>query len=164
MLRLTLVRHAKTQPAAAGQEDWDRALEARGQHDAPEMARRLKGEHGKPDRIISSPAVRAITTANIMARVLGVAAAKITQDERIYLASPKMIMEVIRESGDASRHLMIVGHNPGITEFADKVSAERSLDNMPTCAFYSLEFEIENWSELQWNSGSNADFDYPKKT
>jgi len=164
MLRLTLVRHAKTQPAAAGQEDWDRALEARGQHDAPEMARRLKGEHGKPDRIISSPAVRAITTANIMARVLGVAAAKITQDERIYLASPKMIMEVIRESGDASRHLMIVGHNPGITEFADKISAERSLDNMPTCAFYSLEFEIDHWSELQWNSGSNADFDYPKKS
>ena len=74
LLRLTLVRHAKTEPAAPGQEDWDRVLEPRGQRDAPEMARRLKQIAPKPDRILSSPAVRAITTATIMARELGVAA------------------------------------------------------------------------------------------
>ena len=164
MLRLTLVRHAKTEPAHPGQEDWDRVLEARGQHDAPEMARRLKDAHGKPDRVLSSPAVRAITTANIMTRVLGVAAAKTTQDERLYLASPKEMLKVIQELGSTANHLMVVGHNPGITEFADKISADRSLDNMPTCAIYSLEFDLKDWSALAWNSGVNADFDYPKKT
>jgi len=163
MLRLTLVRHAKTEPATAGQEDWDRMLEARGQHDAPEMARRLKDAHGKPDRVLSSPAVRAITTANIMTRVLGVAAAKTVQDERLYLASPKAMLEVIQELGGNAPHLMVVGHNPGITEFADKVSAERSLDNMPTCAVYSLEFDITSWSDLEWSSGVNAEFDYPQR-
>src|SRR6188768_3584281 len=105
MLRLTLVRHAKTEPAHPGQEDWDRVLEARGQHDAPEMARRLKDAHGKPDRVLSSPAVRAITTANIMTRVLGVAAAKTTQDERLYLASPKEMLKVIQELGSSASHL-----------------------------------------------------------
>jgi len=164
MLRLTLVRHAKTEPAHPGQEDWDRVLEARGQHDAPEMARRLKDAHGKPDRVLSSPAVRAITTANIMTRVLGVAAAKTTQDERLYLASPKEMLKVIQELGSTASHLMVVGHNPGITEFAEKVSAERSLDNMPTCAVYTLQFAIAAWSELDWETGIDADLDYPKRS
>lgn len=163
MLRLTLVRHAKTEPAIAGQEDWDRVLEPRGQRDAPEMARRLKDAYGKPDRILTSPAVRAITTANIMARVLGVAAAKIVQDERLYLASPRTMLEVVHESAGPAKHLMIVGHNPGITEFADKLSGERSVDNMPTCAVYSLQFDVTGWDEIVWATGVNADFDYPKK-
>jgi len=163
MLRLTLVRHAKTEPAIAGQEDWDRMLEPRGQRDAPEMARRLKDAHGKPDRILTSPAVRAITTANIMARVLGVSAAKIVQDERLYLASPRTMLEVIHDSASAAKHLMVVGHNPGITEFADKLSSERSIDNMPTCALFSLEFDATRWDEVVWATGVNADFDYPQR-
>ena len=163
LLRLTLVRHAKTEPARSGQEDWDRVLEPRGQRDAPEMARRLKQRIGKPDRILSSPAVRAITTATIMVRELNVSAQKVHQDERLYLASPKDMLAVIRELGGRSRHLMVVGHNPGITEFADKISAERSIDNMPTCAVYTLQFEIKDWSELGWSSGIDAELDYPKR-
>ena len=164
LLRLTLVRHAKTEPARHGQEDWDRALESRGQRDAPEMARRLKQYSPKPERILSSPAVRAITTATIMARELGVSAQKVQQDERLYLASPKDMLAVIRELGERARHLMVVGHNPGITEFADRISSERSVDNLPTCAVYSLQFEIAAWSELQWDSGVDAELDYPKRS
>jgi phosphohistidine phosphatase len=164
LLRLTLVRHAKTEPGRHGQEDWDRALESRGQRDAPEMARRLKQYSPKPERILSSPAVRAITTATIMARELGVSAQKVQQDERLYLASPKDMLAVIRELGERARHLMVVGHNPGITEFADRISSERSVDNLPTCAVYSLQFEIAAWSELQWDSGVDAELDYPKRS
>jgi phosphohistidine phosphatase len=164
MLRLTLVRHAKTEPAHPGQEDWDRVLEARGQRDAPEMGRRLKHQQPKPDRVLSSPAVRAIATATIMARELGVTASKVIQDERLYLAGPKVMLQVIRELGGNAGHLMIVGHNPGITEFADRISSERSIDNMPTGAFYTLEFDIDEWTDLAWGSGVNADFDYPKKS
>ena len=164
MLRLTLVRHAKTEPGRPGQEDWDRALEPRGQRDAPEMARRLKQLTPKVERILSSPAVRAITTATIMVRELGVSAQKVQQDERLYLASPKDMLAVIQELGGRSRHLMVVGHNPGITEFADRISAERSVDNLPTCAVYTLQFEIKDWSELAWDSGVEADLDYPKRS
>ena len=147
----------------SGQDDWDRALEARGQHDAPEMDRRLKDTCGKPERILSSPAVRAITTANLMARVLGVSAAKVLQDERLYLASPKAMLEVIHELGASARHLMLVGHNPGITEFADKLSSERSIDNMPTCGVYSLQFDAEAWPDVYWSTGINVEFDYPNR-
>ena len=164
LLRLTLVRHAKTEPARSDQEDWDRMLEPRGQRDAPEMARRLKQYDPKPDRVLSSPAVRAIATATIMVRELGVPAQKVQQDERLYLASPKDMLAVIRELGGRSRHLMVVGHNPGITEFADRISGERSVDNLPTCAVYTLQFEIKDWSELEWESGLDAELDYPKRS
>ena len=164
LLRLSLVRHAKTEPARPDQEDWDRVLEPRGQRDAPEMARRLKHRGLKPDRILSSPAVRAITTATIMLREFGIAAQKLQQDERLYLASPKDMLTVIRELGGRARHLMVVGHNPGMTEFADRISSEREVDNMPTCAIYTLQFGIKDWSELEWESGVDADLDYPKRS
>lgn len=162
MLRLTLVRHAKTQPAHPGQEDWDRVLEQRGQRDAPEMARRLKERKLKPNLILASPAVRAITTANLMARILGVGGSKILQDERLYLASPRAILDVIHELGATVRHLMLIGHNPGISEFGDEISGQRQLDHMPTCAVYTLQFDIAHWRELIRASGVDAQFDYPK--
>jgi phosphohistidine phosphatase len=162
MLKLTLVRHAKTEPQHPGQEDWDRALEARGQRDAPEMGRRLRGRGLVPQKILTSPAVRALTTATIMARALGVNASKMVQDERLYLASVKALTSVVRELGGNAAHLMIVGHNPGLSEFADALSSERSIDNLPTCAVYTLEFDIKNWDALELDSGVNAEFDYPK--
>jgi len=163
MLRLTLVRHAKTEPQHPGQEDWDRALEPRGQRDAPEMGRRLRGRGVIPNKILTSPAVRALATATIMARELGVSASKTTQDERLYLADVKALTKVVHELGGNAKHLMVVGHNPGISEFADALSSERSIDNMPTCAVYTLEFDIKDWSELELDSGVEAEFDYPKK-
>ncbi len=164
MLRLTLIRHAKTEPAYDGQEDWDRALETRGQRDAPEMGKRLKGRHFKPDRVLSSPAVRALATATIIVRELGISASKVIQDERLYLASPKDMLTVVQELGGSAKHLMIFGHNPGITEFAEQISSERSIDNMPTCATYTVQFDIDDWSKLDWGMGVDAEFDYPKKS
>jgi phosphohistidine phosphatase len=164
MLRLTLIRHAKTEPARQGQEDWDRVLEARGKRDAPEMGRRLKTLDLKPDKMISSPAARAIATATLIARELGFPVSKIQQEERLYLASPKDLRAVVHELGQGAKHLMLVGHNPGLTEFADRVSSERGVDNLPTCATYTLEFEIESWAELDWGTGINAELDYPKRS
>jgi phosphohistidine phosphatase len=163
MLRLTLVRHAKTESAHSGQEDWDRTLEPRGQRDAPEMGRRLKGRGLKPDKVLASPAVRALATTSIFIRELGVSASKVTQDERLYLANVRALHSVIQELGNSANHLMVVGHNPGLTEFADALSSERSIDNMPTCAVYTLEFDINNWSEVELATGVNAEFDYPNK-
>jgi phosphohistidine phosphatase len=163
MLLLTLVRHAQAEPARSDQEDWDRPLEASGQRDARTMGQRLKAHERKPDLILSSPAVRAMSTATTLAREIGVQAKRLQQDERLYLADVRTLLTVVQESGGKAAHLMLVGHNPGLTEFADELSSERSIENLPTCAVYSLEFEIAQWSELEWASGVNADFDYPKR-
>jgi phosphohistidine phosphatase len=156
---LTLLRHAKAEPGRSDQEDWHRALEPKGRRDAEEIARRLKGRELVPDFIVTSPAVRAMETARIFARVFAIS--NLVADERLYLASPKVMLEVAQERGGTAAHLMIVGHNPGITEFADKLSAERSLDNMPTCSAYTLEFDIPDWKQIDWRNGMDADFEYP---
>ena len=82
-------------------------------------------------------------------------------DERLYLATAKAMLEVVQERGGNADHVMVVGHNPGITEFADGLSAERSLDNMPTCSAYTLRFDIKDWKHLDWRTGTDADFEYP---
>jgi phosphohistidine phosphatase len=162
MKRLTLVRHSKSDWSLPGQQDWDRALNKRGQRDAPEMARRLRARKLKPDAILSSPAVRALATATIMARELKIAPSIVRQDERLYLAGPADMLTVIRELGGNARHLMVFGHNPGITEFANRLSAGDRIDNMPTSAVFTATFAIDDWSELDWASGQDAQFDYPK--
>ena len=162
MKKLTLVRHSKSDWSLPGQQDRDRALNKRGQRDAPEMARRLRARKLKPDVILSSPAVRALATATIMARELKVAASIVRQDERLYLAGPADMLTVIRELGGGARHLMVFGHNPGITDFANRLSAGDRIDNMPTSAVFTATFAIQDWSELDWGSGQDAEFDYPK--
>jgi|SRR4051794_21776721 phosphohistidine phosphatase len=161
MLRLTLIRHAKTAPAHDGQEDWDRELEAKGRHEAKMMGRRLKSRELIPGLVITSPAVRARSTTQILAEQLKLRADRITEDEQLYLASPEVMLTVVKERGGDQAHLCVVGHNPGITEFADRLSHDRPIDNMPTCAVFTLEFDVKNWSEIEWRSGLNAAFDYP---
>jgi phosphohistidine phosphatase len=57
---------------------------------------------------------------------------------------------------------MVFGHNPGITDFANQLSAGDRIDNMPTSAVFTATFAIQDWSELDWGSGQDAQFDYPK--
>lgn len=162
MRRLTLVRHAKSDWSLPGQNDWDRPLNKRGQRDAPEMARRLRSRRLKPDLVLASPAVRAVTTASVMARELRVPAARVVQDERLYLATPADLLAVIHELGGEAKHLMVFGHNPGMTEFANRLSAGDQIDNLPTCGVFTALFDLSDWSALDWGSGEDAEFDYPK--
>jgi len=162
MRRLTLVRHAKSDWSLPDQADWDRPLNKRGQRDAPEMARRLRSRRLKPDRILSSPAVRALSTATVMARELKFDAAKLRQDERLYLAGPEDLLEVIRELGAEAKHLMVFGHNPGLTECANRLSGGDRIDNLPTCGIFTALFEVTSWADLDWGGGLDAEFDYPK--
>lgn len=162
MKRLTLVRHAKSDWSLPGQNDWDRPLNKRGQRDAPEMARRIRSRKLKPELMLSSPAVRAVSTASVMARELNVPVALIAQDERLYLATPADMLTVLRELGGETKHVMMFGHNPGITEFANRLSASDRIDNLPTCGIFTARFDIRDWSAIDWGSGEDAEFDYPK--
>jgi phosphohistidine phosphatase len=163
MKQLTLIRHATAAPAFAEQQDWDRELEASGVRDAHKMAKELRARKAKPNVFLSSPAVRTLATAEIIAREIGFPIDAIQRRERLYLAPPKDLLALARELGGAAQHLWMIGHNPGISEFADQLSGERHIDNMPTCAVVQMEFEIESWSNLAWGLGVNVQFDYPLK-
>lgn len=161
MLRLTLVRHAKAEPAHAGQEDWDRALDATGHGEAVRMGQRLLSRNLQPVCLASSNAVRALATAQLLARELGFPSKSIVADERLYLISATDLMDWILTQPRDHGHLMIVAHNPGLSEFAARIAARPTVNALPTCASYTLRFAIAHWRELTWGSAQDAELDIP---
>ena len=161
MRLLTLVRHAKSSWAETGLSDFDRPLNDRGRRDAPRMAALLHERLPKPDRIVSSPALRAISTARIFAAAFGIAEDEIVSDARIYEATPDTLLRVVNEFDDGDRHVLMFGHNPGFSELAHRL-ASCSFDQMPTCAVAHLALSIEHWWEIAPRCGVLRDYMYPK--
>src|SRR5215470_8706335 len=112
MKTLYLVRHAKSSRDDPSLPDKERPLNKRGRRDAPRMGERLAKRDVKPDLILSSPAVRALATAEIVSRKLGYAIKDIVVDERLYGADPNDLLDVIHELGEKPKRVMLFGHNP----------------------------------------------------
>ncbi|MGA7802066.1 MAG: histidine phosphatase family protein [Gammaproteobacteria bacterium] len=159
--RLALVRHAKSSWKEAGLSDFDRPLNGRGKRDAPLMGKRLAGRGLKPDRLLSSPAKRALSTASVIAGELGYPVEAIVTDGRIYEAAVSDLLAVIGEQDPACDDLMVVGHNPGLTDLCNHIAA-RSIANLPTGGVFCVEFKIAEWQEVEWTTGDVVLFDFPK--
>lgn len=161
MLRLTLIRHARAEPERTGQEDWERVLDGIGEREAVRMGRSLQRRHLQPARLACSTAVRAMSTAQLLASELGYPSNAIVADERLYLISATDLLDWLRHQEHTAEHLMIVAHNPGLSDFAARIAALPTVDALPTCASYTLRFAIEHWRELNWGSGVDAELDTP---
>jgi phosphohistidine phosphatase len=160
--RLTLVRHAKSDWGDASVEDFERPLNRRGERDAPEMAGRVAEAGLRPTLIISSPAVRALATAKAFAKALEYPARKIRHADEAYLATPGTLLEVVRRLGGRSGHVMLFGHNPGISQFAALLTGDESLGELPTAAVVSLAVDLKDWRDLEPGTATRVLYDYPK--
>lgn len=159
MKRLYLVRHAKSS-WKYDLNDFDRPLNERGEFDAPLMGKILLEKEVKPDYLLSSPASRAIKTATIIAEYLKYKDPIGTLNS-LYHASAANLLQVVRNIKQPSQQLMLFGHNPGLTTFANQLTMDK-IDNIPTCGIYAVEFVVESWSELNLERGKLLFFDYPK--
>lgn len=162
MLRLVLLRHGKSSWDDARLDDFERPLAPRGLRNVPEMGRRLARREVVPDLVVSSPAVRALATARGVAREVGYREDRIREAPELYLASPDEILAVIRSTPAGVGTLMVVGHNPGLTELANRLDDIR-LDNMPTAAMLCVEFNATAWADIRPAEAELCWFDYPKK-
>jgi len=160
--RLTLVRHAKSDWSDASLTDFDRPLNARGERDAPEMARRLVEAGLRPTLMISSPAARALATARVFAEAFGYPGKRIRLAEAAYLATPGELLEVVRHSGGRATHVMLFGHNPGISGFGARLAGDDALGEVPTCAVASLRVPARKWKELELGTAQRDFYDFPK--
>ena len=115
----------------------------------------------RPDVIISSDAARAITTARLVARELDYELDDIRQNNALYLAPPSALLDVLKETAANDQDVMLVAHNPGMTELANLLS-DRHIDNLPTCGVFVIESDTENWEQLANTPGTCADFFCPK--
>lgn len=165
MKRLIVVRHAKSSWNSAALSDFERPLNRRGENDAPEMGRRLHRFGASPNAIITSSAARAVATSKLLAAEIGFPAGQIIADESLYGAGPDRFLAAIAaacRSGDAPREIMIVGHNPGITEFVEFLTGER-IGSIPTCGTALIDIAAADWSRIAAGSGKLMEFEFPKK-
>ena len=160
MKTLVLVRHAKSAWDAPGLDDHERPLAERGLRDAPEMGRRLAERGLVPGIIRSSTAIRARTTAKLLAQALGIGADRVELDERLYGAMPEEILEVVRDFDDAADTAMVVAHDPGLSDLAFALSG--TIEHMPTCAVAEFTFDVGSWAEAVEADPVETRFDTPR--
>lgn len=161
MKNLFLIRHAKSSWAEMGMKDFDRSLDERGLRDAPKMAKILRGMGVLPNLIVSSPAKRALTTAQYFATEFGFTFNNIDLQADIYEASESDLLHVIRALPDAAHTVLLFGHNPTLTYFPNRYSKD-VIDNVPTCGIVQLAVGTDSWSDFNQNTAHVKEFLYPK--
>ncbi|MBN9613927.1 MAG: histidine phosphatase family protein [Actinobacteria bacterium] len=156
MIQLTLTRHAKSDWGDPGVEDHERPLNARGLRDAPVMAHRFAESGGQVQRLISSSAVRARSTAAVFGAELGV---EVELDDALYLAPASRLLATAAETGADS--VMIVAHDPGITELAALLS-RGGISHMPTCAVARFTWQLDSWNDAVSHVADSWRLDTPR--
>lgn len=162
MRQLWLVRHAKSSWDSPDLTDFERPLNDRGKKSAPDMGRRLAKRKVKLDRIVTSPARRAFDTAYAIADALDFPVHLLAIEPRIYDAGVKTLLDVVASQPQDCESVMIVGHNPGFSELADRLSP-KGMDELPTCAVVGLKFKAKHWRDVAHGKAESVYYDYPKK-
>lgn len=160
MKELLLLRHGKSSWAHPDMDDHDRPLNERGRHDAPRAGQWLVEKKLLPDRIFSSSAMRAESTAQLVAEALGIPhGIEIVPD--LYLADVEDHFRFLRTVPAERERVMIVAHNPGLEEFVAKLTGQAPA--MPTAALAHIILPIANWADLVSGiRGSLENLWYPK--
>ena len=158
---LTLVRHAKSSWNDPTLTDRQRPLNTRGERDAPKMGKRIVNHGIRPSLIISSPAARAWTTARIIAQEIGYPAEFLQREDSLYLASLDDLLAVVAAQDNGFNSLLVVAHNPGLTEFANFLQPGLT-NNLPTAGVVSVQIESDDWSLYEQPETELLAYDYPK--
>ncbi len=162
MKQLIIVRHAKSSWDNFSQKDFDRPLNDRGYRDAPYMAKRLLEQNIAIDAFISSPAKRALTTAELFAKEYQEAGKKIILIPELYHAAAEIFYKTIGKTENVFESIAIFSHNPGITQFVNQLTTTQ-IDNMPTCGIFAVKAEIKSWKEFEKGTKIFWFFTSPKK-
>ena len=146
MPELILMRHAAAVPAAIDASDFERALSGPGRVEAVQAARRLAREAPAIGRVLYSPAQRTRTTADIVVAELALAEEAVVAMPTLYAATPATIRDAIAREHGGARVLLVVGHNPGLSELAGELSARPR--QLPTAGFWRGALDEEQWQDL----------------
>lgn len=162
MKTIFFIRHAKSSWDEPGLSDINRPLNERGLRDAPFMAKMLANKGFRLDHIVSSPAVRAFTTAVQFAQAFGMSKEAIEINRDIYEAWPNEIMQIVHQLPDRHNTVAIFGHNPTFTTMANYF-ATKPLDYLPTCGIARVEADVASWKQLNDETGRLVEVFFPKQ-
>jgi phosphohistidine phosphatase len=159
---LTVVRHAKSSWSDTHLSDGKRPLNKRGKRDAPAMGKRIVKHGIRPSLIMSSPAKRAWSTAKLIAAEISYPIEFLQREDGLYLASLDEILGVIVAQDNGFHNMMLVGHNPGMTDFVDFLSPGLT-NNLPTAGVVSVQINQDDWNLYEQPGTELLVYDYPKK-
>jgi phosphohistidine phosphatase len=157
MKKLLLIRHAKA-VHDLNYEDFERPLKSSGIKDAEFMAERVLAKKFVPQQLVSSPALRTLSTADIFAEFLSLPKPK--EDLRIYEASRLTLVDVINGFDNKRDFVGIVGHNPTMEQIIHYLTGE--LVDFPTCAIVLIEFDTDDWGAISAQTGALKWYSIPK--
>lgn len=169
MLRLALLRHAKSSWDSPELDDFDRPLNDRGRGAAPVMGQMLASLNFKPDVILCSPAKRTRETLTCIEPTFTSRPASIMFDDALYLASAADILERIRAVAAPAAPVLVIGHNPGLHTLATRLAQSgdsgqlaRLNSKFPTAALAVFSFPHASWADVDHYSGHLEAFITPK--
>ncbi|MEA2091216.1 MAG: histidine phosphatase family protein [Campylobacterota bacterium] len=160
MKKLYIIRHAKSSWKDLRLDDFDRPLNKRGRLNAPFMGEKLKKKKVVPDIIFSSSALRAKTTAKIIAKKIGFSEDIIFKNS-IYDASVSTLHKILTKIDDKNSIVFLFGHNPDLGMLSE--SYLDFYENIPTCGIVEIEFNCNKWKDISNKNSKLISFDYPKK-
>ena len=160
--RLTLLRHGKAEAADAYPEDYERPLTHRGIIEAQEMASRLVKRNLVPDLILVSPAERAWATAEIIATACELDAKQVQCARELYLATPERTWQLLVHRAASLNHIMICGHNPGLSLIASRFGPKPVKLELPTAGIATAVWHHADWAALQPETADGCEVDDPE--
>lgn len=168
MLTLSLLRHAKSSWGDTALKDFDRPLNERGREAAPMMGALMRRDGLKPDHILCSPAVRTRQTVDLV-RETYPALGPAEFQARLYHATPVMLLRSVHEVPEVTRHVLLVGHNPGLHQLAVWLtgsglpSKRKALEEkLPTTGLAVLTFDVALWQDVRPGTGHLRLFARPR--
>jgi len=161
MKTLYLIRHAKSGWSEPNTSDFERTISKKGKKDINTMGSYLSLIDVKPQLILSSCALRAQQTADLLAKKISFSGKKHYLKE-LYLTSLEDVQEIISIQEKSIESMFIIGHNPQLHELANTLITEH-ISKFPSLGIIAIDFEIDSWSEIANVKGSVDFFIFPKQ-
>lgn len=161
MKTLLLVRHASSGCDDMSLADRSRPVDARGERELAWLARCGRDHAGQLQWIVSSPALRALATARVLAEAAGLAAHDIRVDDRLYEGGSRRLLELVAGLDDRLAHAAVVAHNPELTDLARHLAP--AITHLPSAAIAVLRFDTCGWREAVRSLAAQAWIDAPPR-
>lgn len=161
MRRLTLLRHGQAQAIDSCPEDFERPLTRRGTIEAQEIAARMVHRNLIPDLILVSPAERTWATASIIAAACDLDSKQVQCARELYLGTPESTWRVVAQRDTRLGHVLLCGHNPGLSQLASRLGPIPQARELPTGGFVTAVWHHAHWSVLEPETASSCESDDP---
>ena len=159
MKKLYIIRHANANSHTINCDDYDRVLSQKGEEEATFIGKLLFNKNAIPDLILSSPAKRTMSTAEIISKEIGYQK-QIVPNQYIYEAYVTSLKEIVEYIDDEYETVFLVGHNPGVSLLAYMLCGIK--ETFVTCGVVEIQFNCDSWMEVSKDNASFISYEYPK--